>query len=470
MTPRLAILSGARAGAVEPLAGTVTSIGKHPTCRVRLDADADIEVSNRHAVIHQKDDAWTVRDLGSIHGTYLNGTRISREEPLNDGDLLRLGAGGPEIQFLLSDRAPVAEPSREPVVAQPKVPALSPEEVARVLEEEQAGQLARDLAAAAARRRIIRIASAATLGFGLLVAGAWGWQRQAARKAERAAYQLDLARADSLISSAPALAVSQPAMRASFDSARRVATVQRSALEDAGPNPSARAPIMKALETAVRRQRDIADAAALAPAVVGSQSTAAVGLVMAQYADGRTVLATGFAVRRDGTGGVLLTTRNALVTGEGEAPVEVLVRIPGEASPLPATIVALHGVEDVALLRVQNRGGIPVVQGLGWRDPAIEQGRPMVIIGYPPPIEVPASGDWRQASPFSTTVTATAARVASGFITADGWGAPLGAGSPAIDAEGLVIGLVSTAAPSAAGRLYDVVPVKFALELLDQLQ
>ena len=30
--------------------------------------------------------------------------------------------------------------------------------------------------------------------------------------------------------------------------------------------------------------------------------------------------------------------------------------------------------------------------------------------------------------------------------------------------------IIATAAPSAGGRLYDAVPMKFALELLDQLQ
>jgi len=144
MTPRLAILSGGRAGSVEPINGAVASIGRHPTCQIRLDADRDTEVSNRHAVIQKKDGVWVARDLGSLQGTYLNGQRISAEQPLNDGDLLRLGASGPELQFLLSDRAQVAEPSRGPMLAQPATPALRHEELAQILEDEQAGQLARD--------------------------------------------------------------------------------------------------------------------------------------------------------------------------------------------------------------------------------------------------------------------------------------------------------------------------------------
>ena len=133
-------------------------------------------------------------------------------------------------------------------------------------------------------------------------------------------------------------------------------------------------------------------------------------------------------------------------------------------------VVATHAVEDIALLRVQQRGGVPVVQGLAWREPPVGAGKPVALIGYAPPIELPADGDWKKATVQAATVTGTAARVSAGFITVDGWGAAVGAGSPLIDGEGLVAGIISTAAPSAGGRLYDAVPVKFALELLDQLQ
>ena len=80
-------------------------------------------MSNRHAVVQRKDSTWTVRDLGSPQGTFVNGTRIPAEHPLNDGDVIRLGATGPELQFLLSDRAQVAEPSAAPAAAQAAKPA-----------------------------------------------------------------------------------------------------------------------------------------------------------------------------------------------------------------------------------------------------------------------------------------------------------------------------------------------------------
>ncbi len=470
MTPRLAILSGGRAGTVEPITGAVASIGRHPTCQIKLDAERDTEVSNRHAVIQKKDAVWIIRDLGSMQGTYLNGQRISEEQPLNDGDLLRLGAGGPEIQFLLSDRAPVAEPSLEPQEAQPAQPGMSTEELARILEEEQAGQLARDAAAAARKRRLLRIIGAVVAVVALAAIAFVLWQKRTARMAEEEARLLLLAQADSMMASMAAVEVASPFMQTSLDSARQAATRLHAALVDAGPNALASAAIMKSLDSAITREHDIAEAAEFNPETVAAPSVAAVGLVIAQYADGSTVLASGFAIRRDGTGGVMLTTRRAVLNDAGESPTQVTVLMPGIAQPISARVLTTHAIEDVALLRVQQRGGVPVVQGLAWRTPPVAAGKPIAIVGYSAPIEIPDRNDWRRVTVASSTTTGTAALVAAGFITVDTWGAPASPGSPIIDAEGLVAGIISTAAPSAGGRLYDAVPVEFALELLDQLQ
>ncbi len=470
MTPRLAILSGGRAGTVASIPGTVASIGRHPTCQIRLDADRDTAVSNRHAVIQRKDGVWVVRDLGSLQGTYLHGQRISEEQPLNDGDLLRLGADGPELQFLLSDRAQVAEPSRERVTAQPAKPALSTEELERILEEEQAGQLARDAAAAARKQRLVRIVAGVVALVAIVVLALFLWRRQAAKRAEEEARLLMLAQADSMMASVAAVEVASPFMRTSLDSARQAASRHRASLVEAGPNALASHAIMAALDSAITRERDIAATAEFNPDATAAPSVAAVGLVIALYADGSTSLATGFAIRRDGTGGVLLTTRQVVRNADDESPVQLFVVMPGAAQPIAARVLAVHTVEDIALLRVQQRGGLPVVQGLAWRTPAVAAGKPVSIVGYPPPIDLPPNNDWRKTPIAPVSATGTAARVSAGFITVDAWGSVAAAGSPIIDGEGLVAGMISTAAPSAGGRLYDAVPVEFALELLDQLQ
>jgi hypothetical protein len=54
---------------------------------------SDKGVSRKHAMIQREDDLLSVIDLGSGNGTFLNGTRLSPNEPriLRDGDEVRLG-------------------------------------------------------------------------------------------------------------------------------------------------------------------------------------------------------------------------------------------------------------------------------------------------------------------------------------------------------------------------------------------
>ncbi|WP_286373725.1 FHA domain-containing protein [Variovorax saccharolyticus] len=51
----------------------------------------DTEASSKHAALYCHKDALMVRDLGSANGTYLNGTRIVRPEPIQDRDLVLVG-------------------------------------------------------------------------------------------------------------------------------------------------------------------------------------------------------------------------------------------------------------------------------------------------------------------------------------------------------------------------------------------
>ena len=65
-------------------------IGRGADCQLALD---DALVSRRHAAIHVADDgSATVEDLGSRNGVFLNGVRIDGVEPLDDGDLVRIGS------------------------------------------------------------------------------------------------------------------------------------------------------------------------------------------------------------------------------------------------------------------------------------------------------------------------------------------------------------------------------------------
>jgi pSer/pThr/pTyr-binding forkhead associated (FHA) protein len=65
----------------------VTRAGRHPDSDIFLD---DITVSRRHAEVHRLDGRYTVRDTGSLNGTYLNRERID-DAPLVSGDEVQIG-------------------------------------------------------------------------------------------------------------------------------------------------------------------------------------------------------------------------------------------------------------------------------------------------------------------------------------------------------------------------------------------
>jgi S1-C subfamily serine protease len=82
------------------------SIGRDPSCVIRYEADEDL-VSRKHARIARDDkdpDRFLLTDLDSRNGTFINKRRISEPEVLRAGDVVQLGAGGPEFEFDLDPR------------------------------------------------------------------------------------------------------------------------------------------------------------------------------------------------------------------------------------------------------------------------------------------------------------------------------------------------------------------------------
>jgi S1-C subfamily serine protease len=106
-------LKGSKTGTVEefPLESvSELTLGRDPIAHVRFDADKDDLVGRQHARI-TRDPAdpvrFSVTDLSSRNGTFLNKLRVVGTMPLNPGDTIQLGAGGPEVRFEL-DPLPAA--------------------------------------------------------------------------------------------------------------------------------------------------------------------------------------------------------------------------------------------------------------------------------------------------------------------------------------------------------------------------
>jgi hypothetical protein len=86
--PALVVRSGGgRAGESFEAIGDRALIGRSPECDVFLD---DVTVSRRHAELTREGTVFTIRDLGSLNGTFVNKRRIE-SSPLEDDDEVQIG-------------------------------------------------------------------------------------------------------------------------------------------------------------------------------------------------------------------------------------------------------------------------------------------------------------------------------------------------------------------------------------------
>jgi hypothetical protein len=103
-TVLLVVMRGPNAGSRFRLDGDLTTAGRHPDSDIFLD---DVTVSRRHAEFYREGGRFTVRDVGSLNGTYVNGSRIEEAE-LNGGDEVQIGKF--RLQFLTG-----SEPWGQPI-------------------------------------------------------------------------------------------------------------------------------------------------------------------------------------------------------------------------------------------------------------------------------------------------------------------------------------------------------------------
>ena len=113
-------LSGSRAGQASefPLPQTTEIVfGRDPQASIPYDPSQDDLVGRHHAKL-APDAAlpgqFTLTDLNSRNGTFVNKQRLNGTMRLTPGDVIQLGVGGPECTFDLSPRpAQMLQPTRE---------------------------------------------------------------------------------------------------------------------------------------------------------------------------------------------------------------------------------------------------------------------------------------------------------------------------------------------------------------------
>jgi len=83
----LVVQRGPGAGSRFLLDADLVTAGRHPESEIFLD---DVTVSRRHAEFRRTPEGYTVSDVGSLNGTYVNRDRID-EVALQDADEVQIG-------------------------------------------------------------------------------------------------------------------------------------------------------------------------------------------------------------------------------------------------------------------------------------------------------------------------------------------------------------------------------------------
>jgi pSer/pThr/pTyr-binding forkhead associated (FHA) protein len=111
-------------------------IGQDPKCEVSLPAGKYPSVSGEHVALDVANGAvWLTKGMRSTGETYLNGRPADSGAAVRSGDVLRLGAGGPELRVRLLERDAYAMPAEYEPTRVLYEPAQSMHEPTRVMHE-----------------------------------------------------------------------------------------------------------------------------------------------------------------------------------------------------------------------------------------------------------------------------------------------------------------------------------------------
>jgi S1-C subfamily serine protease len=464
-------LSGARAGQVEAFRKSYIGLGRHPLSDVRFDAERDLDVSSRHAAIVRKSEAFVLQDLGSRNGTFVNGTRITGDTPLTDGDVVGFGANGPALEFHVveADADLPATTAAEGLAER----ASAPREVFRAAQpppRESTGVRIRVEVAkqtAHLRRRTTKVLIAL-----LLVAGTgFTWMQWDGRRRTNELLKLQI-RADSLMREARGMSSQfqselqgvRDALRTSQDETTRL----RRELGASGGDASSVSRLRTELDAAERRQRALAGAVGgVDYRAISHQNQDAVAIVLVEYTDGERFSGTAFSIDSLGT---MVTNKHILAGEDGtKTPRRLGVIFSGSTQMWRAEMIGVSPEADIGVLRVLIKGATPRVRGLARTREGLERGDPVAILGYPLGFDLPMEAQGGQPIAEPTLTVGTVSKALTAVVQVDAYGAPGSSGSPIFDRDGRVVAVLYGGERESQGKIIFAVPAYVAADYLKSL-
>jgi len=440
MPIELRILTGARGGHRERFENPIVALGRHLQCDLRFDPNTDLDVSARHAEIIAEGNRYVLRDCGSTNGTFLDGRRITGDEPLAEGDVIWLGAEGPHVEVHII--APAVSVPRGDVVGdtivRPSSARPSTGERVRVAVRHET----------AAMRRFFALVAVLLV---LFVGGAAYWLGHRDSRPQAAELMQLLAASDSTaatiqarLAAAGDTTFASALRRQHAELARRVraATASTSAAE------------VDSLRTELQRRQLMQQGIALLDlSSISVKNDSAIAFLVTEL-DGKPYGGTAFGVTPNG---LLVTNRhNVRSPLTGRAPSRLGVKYANTDVLLHAHVVQLSpdSAVDLALIQVDEPGTYPVVAGVARSLDAIRPGSPVVAIGFPHALDLPMAGNVVKTSLTAGTIS----KLLPDLLQVDAYASHGSSGTPLFDAHGWVIGVIYGGDAQSAGRLTYAVP------------
>ena len=432
MAIELRILTGSRGGLHERFDTRVISLGRHLQSDLRFDANADLDVSAKHAeIVQDAQGDYRIRDSGSTNGTFVNGLRITGEEVLHDGDVIWLGAEGPQVQVHLLGNGSADGKLPATVVRASGQRASTSERVRIAVSRERAWM-----------RRVLALSLLVLVG-GLAAAYWAGYQSMKSEVTDLfnllAASESTSARLEQRLSSTGDTTLASALRRRNDELAARVHA----------SGTGATAAQLEALRAELLQQQVMQQGLArLDLPAISQRNDAAIAFLAAEL-DGKPYGGTAFGITADG---MLVTNRHNVISPiTGRPATRLGIKYANTDVLLHAHVVRIAADKDVdvAVVQVDERGKYPVVAGIARSLGDVQVGSAVATIGFPHALDVPMQGDT-----VKTSLTAGAvSKLLPGFLQIDAYASHGSSGSPVFDAHGWVIGVIYGGAPESEGRI-----------------
>jgi len=423
------ILSGARASQIETLDKDIVVVGRHPTSDLKFDIKQDIDVSSKHAEIRFEGGHWTVKDLNSTNGTFINGNRIEQwPVVLRDGDRIMFGKNGPTIEVHSSK-------AFTPNMPMPVVKKANTEERVAFAVRKQTAML---------RNAVIGLGVLVVVGIG---AAFFIGQRTAKKDVE--AMRAILAKTDTF---SIQLAGSTGSDSSLANAVQRQIEALQAELQGASTD-TARTRIRAEI---TRLSTRVSGLVQMNLRQINERNSPAVAILVSQIG-GKNFAGTAFAIDANG---VLLTNRHNVRDANGQDATKLAVKFVNTREWYPAHTVKISDAQDadLAIIQMDAPGPYPVVAGVSANPTAVAEGDAVATIGFPFAMDTPQEGDGNDFLAKSTLNAGTVSKMTSAVEQIDSFASHGSSGSPVFDARGNVVGVVWGGQAEAGGRIVYAVP------------